>query len=100
MNETSKHESVVRVAEPHESMLWNVQRTAEFLAMSPSWVYGAVAAGLIPHVKIGAAIRFQPTSIQSWLKGEPPPSVAIRGLKLTGEAGVRQGSRGGKRPCQ
>lgn len=46
--------------------LWDVLRTAEFLSMSKHWVYRAVAAGIIPYRKIGAAIRFVPAEIKAW----------------------------------
>ena len=34
--------------------------------MSKHWVYRAVAAGIIPYRKIGAAIRFVPAEIKAW----------------------------------
>ena len=50
--------------------LWRVPDVARFLAVSPSWVYQASAAGTLPCVRIGAAVRFDPDAIRAWVRGE------------------------------
>ena len=48
----------------------DVTWVAEFLGVSKSWVYQAVAGGRLPCVRIGAAVRFDPSVIRAWVKGE------------------------------
>ncbi|GMU58942.1 MAG: hypothetical protein AMXMBFR34_07050 [Myxococcaceae bacterium] len=49
--------------------LWNAADLARFLKVSKSWVYQASAAGVVPCVRIGAALRFEPEAIRRWLHG-------------------------------
>ena len=54
--------------------LWDVRRASKHLGMSTHWTYRAVAAGTLPHRKIGAAVRFVPGEIRAWLdnqRGKP-----------------------------
>ena len=51
---------------PVDELLWDVDRAAEYLGMSKHWVYRAVAAGALPHRKIGASVRFMPSELRSW----------------------------------
>lgn len=48
--------------------LWRVGDVARFLGMSKSWVYQRAAAGLLPYVKIGAALRFNPEAVREWVR--------------------------------
>ncbi len=50
--------------------LRTVAWVASFLGVSKSWVYQAVAAGRLPCVRVGAAVRFDPAVIKAWVKGE------------------------------
>lgn len=50
--------------------LKDVAWVAQFLAMSKSWVYEAVAAGVLPCIRIGAALRFDAETIRAWARGE------------------------------
>lgn len=50
--------------------LWDVGTLAEYLSVSRSWVYQSAAAGTIPCIRLGAALRFEPAAIQAWLNGE------------------------------
>src|SRR5690349_10212058 len=58
-----------------DEALWSVSDLAKFLKMSKSWVYQSSAAGLIPCVRIGAALRFEPEAIRNWLRGESSARV-------------------------
>jgi excisionase family DNA binding protein len=55
--------------------LRDVAWVAEFLGVSKSWVYQAVAAGRLPCVRIGAAVRFDPNVIRAWVRGEGSGAV-------------------------
>ena len=50
--------------------LWKAGQVAEFLQMSPSWVYSQAEAGKIPCRKLGGAIRFDAEEIKRWAAGE------------------------------
>ena len=56
------------VGEPRarEGELWTTVEVARYLKTSRSWVYQSVAAGRLPHVRIGALLRFEANAIRSW----------------------------------
>jgi len=57
-----------------EESLWDVKDVAAYLKVSRSWVYQNAAAGLLPHLKIGGLLRFNPGAIRSWaLKSQEKP---------------------------
>jgi excisionase family DNA binding protein len=43
---------------------------AAFLRVSRSFVYQACAAKTVPHVRIGASLRFDPATLRAWVRGE------------------------------
>ena len=47
-----------------------VSEVAEYLRVNPQTVYRKAKAGEMPVVRIGRAIRFRRTELESWLKGE------------------------------
>ncbi|MBA3509769.1 MAG: helix-turn-helix domain-containing protein [Thermoleophilaceae bacterium] len=47
--------------------LLDATAAAELLAVRPSWIYEAVRAGRLPHVKIGRHIRFLRSDLESWV---------------------------------
>lgn len=55
---------------PVDEPLWTVAEVAAFLHVSRSFVYQACAARTMPHVRIGAALRFEPATLRAWLRGE------------------------------
>jgi excisionase family DNA binding protein len=57
--------------------LKDVQWLAKFLGVSRSWVYQASASGVLPCVRIGALLRFDPAVIKAWVRGEGGKSVAL-----------------------
>jgi excisionase family DNA binding protein len=50
--------------------LWTVADVAAFLKVSRSFVYQACAAKTLPHVRIGASLRFDPATLRAWVRGE------------------------------
>jgi excisionase family DNA binding protein len=65
-----------RVGAGSES-LWTVKQAAQYLSMSPSYVYKAAQRGRIPCIRIGAAIRFEPAALREWVRaqGEMPAAL-------------------------
>jgi predicted DNA-binding transcriptional regulator AlpA len=49
-----------------EESLWDVKDVVAYSKVSRSWVYQNAAAGLLPHLKIGGLLRFNPSAIRSW----------------------------------
>lgn len=64
-------------AESRERALRDVSWLAEFLGVSKSWVYQATASGVIPYVRVGALVRFDPVVIKAWVRGELAKSVNL-----------------------
>jgi excisionase family DNA binding protein len=55
---------------PADQALWTVAEVASFLKVSRSFVYQACAAKTLPHVRIGASLRFDPATLRAWVRGE------------------------------
>lgn len=49
-----------------DDTLWDVDDVARFTKTSPSWVYQKSAAGLLPCLKVGGHLRFDPTTIKKF----------------------------------
>ena len=47
-----------------------VSEVAEYLRVNPQTVYRKAKAGEMPVVRIGRAIRFRRTELETWLKGD------------------------------
>jgi excisionase family DNA binding protein len=48
--------------------LWDVNQVAEVMNVSKSWVYQRVEMGLIPHVRLGGLVRFEPEAIRKFVR--------------------------------
>ena len=44
-----------------------VAQVAEILSVSQRLIYQLVAAGEVPHFRVGAAVRFEPKTLSAWL---------------------------------
>jgi hypothetical protein len=55
--------------------LWNVNDVACFLNVSRSWVYHRAEAGLLPCVRIGSLLRFDPEVIKHVGRGGSTAAV-------------------------
>lgn len=47
--------------------LLNVEQIAAYLQVPESWVYGKVATGEMPHVRVGRYLRFRMQEVLRWL---------------------------------
>ena len=61
---------------PFES-LWDAQDVARFLKVSRSWVYQKTEAGLLPCLRVGGLVRFEPEAVRAWARGERPPAARL-----------------------
>ena len=50
--------------------LWTVQDVASFLKVSRSWVYQRTERGALPCLRVGGLVRFEPSVIRAWARGE------------------------------
>ena len=50
--------------------LWDANDVARYLRASRSWVYQKAEAGLLPYLRIGGLLRFDPVAIRAWARGE------------------------------
>lgn len=61
-------EEVIRMEQAlHADRLMSVEDVAEFLQVRQSWVYGKVASGELPHVRVGRYLRFRRQEVLEWL---------------------------------
>ena len=63
--------------------LWDTRELAQRLGIHRTRLYALVRKGLIPHVRIGRAIRFDPASIRAWEQsgGWASPNLKPQGRK-------------------
>ena len=52
------------------TILGRGSETVAFLRVSRSFVYQACAAKTMPHVRVGASLRFDPATLRAWVRGE------------------------------
>ena len=57
---------------PENDALWDATDVARYLKVSRSWVYRAAEAGNLPHLRVGALLRFVPENIRAFARGEQP----------------------------
>ena len=50
--------------------LWTVADVATYLRVSRSWVYHRSAAGMLPCLRVGAVLRFEPDVIRAYAQGQ------------------------------
>ena len=50
--------------------LWDAKDVARYLKASRSWVYQRAEAGLLPCVRLGGLLRFDPEKIRAYARGE------------------------------
>ena len=50
--------------------LWDANDVARYIKASRSWVYHQAEAGKIPHLRIGALLRFEPEAVKAFAHGQ------------------------------
>lgn len=53
---------------PQPEGLWTLEDVCDFLKMGKTWVRQQVAAGTLPVVRLGTAVRFKPSAIKAWVE--------------------------------
>jgi len=49
--------------------LVDVEELAAYLGVKPSWVYGKVATGELPCLRVGRYLRFRVSDVLAWMEG-------------------------------
>lgn len=50
--------------------LWRAEDVASYLQASRSWVYQKAEAGILPCLRIGGLLRFEPAAVYAFARGE------------------------------
>lgn len=57
--------------------LWDANDVARYLKVSRSWVYHRVDSGLLPALRVGGLVRFDPEVVRAFARGEIQTSKAL-----------------------
>jgi excisionase family DNA binding protein len=55
---------------PPGDTLWTADDVARYCRVSRSMIYKQSQAGLLPTLRVGSAIRFDPDTVRRWARGE------------------------------
>jgi excisionase family DNA binding protein len=61
----------------YEDRLWDAVDVARYLKVSRSWVYQRAEAGLLPCLRVGGLIRFDPRVVQAFARGDLRPAMVL-----------------------
>lgn len=64
--------------------LWDVRDVMRYLKASRSWVYLKAEAGILPSLRIGGLLRFEPEAIRAFARGEARPGASVLPLRRKG----------------
>jgi excisionase family DNA binding protein len=78
--------------EPPESSLWTAMDVARYLKVSRSWVYHRAEAGLLPSLRVGNFLRFDPAAVRAFARKQSRQGAQVlsfrpRGVPKTNEPG-------------
>lgn len=62
---------------PPFEALWTAKDVAAFLQTSRSWVYNKYESGLLPGLRVGGLLRFDPDKIRAWVSAESARVVPL-----------------------
>jgi len=69
--------SIERVRPALADTLWDARDVARYLKASRSWVYQKAEAGLLPSLRIGGLLRFEPEAVRAWSRGASAGAAAL-----------------------
>jgi excisionase family DNA binding protein len=59
----------INVVTLNDASLWDAGDVARYLKVSRSWVYHKAELGLLPCLRIGALLRFEPSKVREFALG-------------------------------
>ena len=71
--------------------LWNIDRLAEYLGASKSFVYRLTREHRIRFLKVGKELRFRPEDVASYLEAESVPAAPSPAVAGAEPARLRRG---------
>lgn len=75
LSEPEREYQVIRHIEPKEVM--SIAEAAEFLTISPAYLYRLINQGVIPCVRLGKRAVFLKSSLIEWLKQQVSCSTEV-----------------------
>jgi predicted DNA-binding transcriptional regulator AlpA len=64
--------------------LWEVKDVMAYLKRGRSWVYEQVAAGTLPHLRIGVGgLRFDPAEVRTWALRQRSGHASVTPIRYT-----------------
>ena len=69
---TNDGKTTTPTSEVDDDRLWDANNVAQYLKVSRSWVYHHAEDGTLPCLRIGGLLRFEPSSIRAFARGESP----------------------------
>ena len=57
--------------------LWDANDAAHYLKVSRSWIYQRAESGLLPCLRVGGLVRFDPEIVRAFARGEIQPSKVL-----------------------
>jgi excisionase family DNA binding protein len=66
--------------------LWDANDVARYLKASRSWVYHQAEAGKLPHLRIGALLRFDPAKVKAFAHGDSERGGKVLSMRPRTEA--------------
>ena len=63
---------------PTEEGLWDAKDVARYVKGSVSWVYKVAEAGLLPCLRIGSMLRFEPEVVRAFVRSTRAGSAKAR----------------------
>lgn len=68
--------------------LWDANDVARYLKVSRSWVYQRTEAGLLPCLRLGGLLRFDPDTVRAFARGDLQPPKMLNSPVLRRERTV------------
>jgi excisionase family DNA binding protein len=61
-------QATVMTSDDASDTLWDANDVARYLKVSRSWVYHRAEAGLLPYLRVGALLRFEPAAVRAYVR--------------------------------
>lgn len=66
--------------------LWDANDVARYLKTSRSWVYHQAEAGKLPHLRVGALLRFDPEAVKAFVHGQAAGGGKVLSMRPRNDA--------------
>jgi excisionase family DNA binding protein len=66
--------------------LWDANDVARYIKASRSWVYHQAEAGKLPHLRVGALLRFDPEAVKAFVHGQAAHGGKVLSMRPRNDA--------------